>query len=300
MTTTAIRTIGLTQRFGDTTAVDGVDLEIGSGEVVALLGPNGAGKTTTLDILLGLALPDDGSAEVFGLTPRAAVRAGRIGAVLQSGGLLADLTVSETARIVASAVPAMRTVDGVLDTAGLTELARRPVGKCSGGEQQRLRFALALIADPDLLVLDEPTAAMDVASRRAFWAAMRADTDAGRTVVFATHHLEEADEYADRVVVMARGRIVADGPTEQIRSRVTGRTVSVTFRESDPDLDRDTLASLPGVHSVEVRGRRVLLHSHDSDALARRLLDSTTAYDIEITSAALEDAFVSLTEEVVR
>ena len=173
-------------------AVDGVDLRIEPGEVVAFLGPNGAGKTTTLDMVLGLTEPTTGTARVFGHRPREAVIAGHVSAVLQTGGLLRDLTVRETVRMIASTYAASTPVDEVIDRAGLRALADRRVSKCSGGEQQRLRFALALLPDPRLLVLDEPTAGMDVTARRDFWDTMHADASAGRTVVFATHYLEEA------------------------------------------------------------------------------------------------------------
>ena len=210
-------------------AVDGVDLRIEPGEVVAFLGPNGAGKTTTLDMVLGLTEPTTGTARVFGRRPREAVIAGHVSAVLQTGGLLRDLTVRETVRMIASTYAASTPVDEVIDRAGLRSLADRRVSKCSGGEQQRLRFALALLPDPRLLVLDEPTAGMDVTARRDFWDTMHADASAGRTVVFATHYLEEADAFADRIVLIAGGRIVADGTTAEIRSRASGRTVSATL-----------------------------------------------------------------------
>src|SRR5690625_1811154 len=158
---------------GPIVAVDGVDLSIGHGEIVAFLGPNGAGKTTTLDMILGLVEPDSGTARVMGTKPRAAVQAGRVSALLQTGGLLRDLTVAETVRYIASTFPDHRPIAEVLERAGLNELAGRKVSKSSGGEQQRLRFALALVPDPDLLILDEPTAGMVVSARRQFWDTMR-------------------------------------------------------------------------------------------------------------------------------
>src|SRR5690606_34687861 len=214
-------------------AVDGVDLSIAPGEVVAFLGPNGAGKTTTLDMLLGLATPTSGEVRVFGQPPRQAVAAGRVSAVLQTGGLLRDLTVAETVRMIASTYRHHAPVGEVLERAGLTPLSRRRVAKLSGGEQQRLRFALALLPDPDLVVLDEPTAGMDVSARREFWDTMHADALAGRTVVFATHYLEEAEAFARRTVMIAGGRIVADGPTAEVRARASGRTVSADLPD-DP------------------------------------------------------------------
>jgi ABC-2 type transport system ATP-binding protein len=276
-------------------AVDGIDLAIGQGEVLALLGPNGAGKTTLLDIVLGLSVPTAGEALVFGLDPRTAVRAGRVSAVLQTGGLLADFTVRETVQAIASLYPAAdpTAVDDVMRRAGIAGFGRRRVSKCSGGQQQRLRFALALLPDPDLIILDEPTAGMDVASRREFWDTMRSDAEAGRTIVFATHYLDEADAFADRAILMSCGRIVADGPTSQIRATAAGRVVSAEF-PGGAEQRLDSLRNLPGVRSVELRGDRAYLRAADSDDLARRLLDAD-ARNLEIASANLEDAFVSLT-----
>ena len=174
--------------------------------------------------------------------------AGRISAVLQSGGLLRDLSVRETVQMVASVFEDPRPIDEVLARAGLTQLAARKVAKCSGGEQQRLRFALALLPDPDLLVLDEPTAGMDVGARRDFWDTMHADADAGRTVVFATHYLEEAETFAERIVLMARGRVVADGSTAEIRARASGRTVTADIPDRGADDLVARLRSMAGRH----------------------------------------------------
>ncbi len=295
----AIQVRGLVKTFrgraGTVRAVRGIDLAIGSGEVVALLGPNGAGKTTTLDVLLGLTSPTSGCAEVFGHPPRLAVRAGRISAVLQTGGLLRDLTVRETVRMVASCFEQTRPVEEVIARAGLTAVASRMVAKCSGGEQQRLRFALALLPDPDLLILDEPTAGMDVSARRDFWGAMHVDADAGRTVLFATHYLEEADSFARRIVLMADGRVVADGSTAEIRAKATGRTVSAELPAHGGAEAVDRLRKLPGVADVEIQGRRVRVHSGDSDVVARALLVEHGATDLEVVSGSLESAFVALT-----
>ena len=272
-------------------AVRGIDLDIAPGEVVAMLGPNGAGKTTTLDMVLGLTEPTSGTVEVFGLHPRRAVDAGRISAVLQTGGLLRDLTVEETVRVVASTFDSPQPVAEVMERAGITQLARRRVSKCSGGEQQRLRFALALLPDPDLLVLDEPTAGMDVAARRDFWAAMHAEAAQGRTVVFATHYLEEASSFAERIVLVSEGVVVADDSTEAIRAQATGRVVAADL-SSEYD---EALRALPGVRSLERHGQRVIVRAADSDALARHLLTRTSATDLEITAGSLDDAFIALT-----
>jgi ABC-2 type transport system ATP-binding protein len=290
----AIELTGVVKRFGDVTAVAGLDLRVRPGEIVAFLGPNGAGKTSTIDILLGLSRPTAGSVEVFGLDPATAVAQGRIAAVMQTGGLLKDLTVKETVRLTASLFRDARPVDEVLERAGITGIADRRVAKCSGGEQQRLRFAMALLPEPDLLVLDEPTTGMDVEARRAFWTAIRQDAAAGRTVLFATHYLDEADAYADRIVMVRQGEIVADGTAAEVRAMASGRTVRATLPGAGRQA-RDELAARPGVTSVELRGDTVLVRCADSDAVLRYLLEHTPAHDLEVTSHNLEDAFVALT-----
>jgi ABC-2 type transport system ATP-binding protein len=213
---------------------------------------------------------------------------------MQTGGLLKDLTVRETVEYTASLFANTRPVDDVLERAGIAGIAGRRVAKCSGGEQQRLRFAMALLSDPALLLLDEPTTGMDVEGRRAFWSAIRSDAESGRTVLFATHYLEEADQYADRIVLISHGRIVADGTGSQIRALASGRTVRVTLPGAD-DRVTDAIASLGGVDRVEVRGETVLVHAKDSDTVARYLLTRTDARDLEITAKGLEEAFLSLT-----
>src|SRR6478735_3441378 len=239
--TPAIKLTGLTRSFGPVQAVRGIDLQIEPGEIVAFLGPNGAGKTTTIDLVLGLSAPTTGSVQLLGLPPRQAIARGLVSAVMQTGGLLKDLSVRETVTYTASLFADTAPVDEVLRTAGIDTIADRRVGKCSGGEQQRLRFAMALLSDPALLLLDEPTTGMDVEGRRAFWGAIRADAAKGRTVLFATHYLEEADEYADRIVLMSRGRIVADGTPAEIKNLVSGRVVRATL----PGADAVALAALP-------------------------------------------------------
>ena len=287
----AIDLRGVHKSFGSVHAVRGVVLAIGSGEVMAFLGPNGAGKTSTIDMILGLSRPDAGEVEVYGMAPRQAVRKGLVSAVMQTGGLLKDLTVAETAQYTASLFAVSRPVGEVLERAGITAIAGRRVGRCSGGEQQRLRFAMALIPDPELLILDEPTQGMDVEGRRGFWKAIRDDAALGRTIVFATHYLEEADAYADRIVLISKGQIVADGTAAGVKGLASGRTIRATL----PGADEAALRAIPGVDGVEVRGDTVLIHSGDTDAVARRLLTQTPARDLEITARGLEEAFLALT-----
>lgn len=289
--TAAVRLDGVTRDFGSVHAVRGIDLEIQPGEMVAFLGPNGAGKTTTIDMVLGLTRPSSGTVEVFGMEPRKAIARGLVAAVMQSGGLLKDLTVRETVRYTASLFADTKPADEVLATAGITAIADRKVAKCSGGEQQRLRFAMALLSDPALLLLDEPTTGMDVEGRRSFWSAIREDARQGRSVLFATHYLEEADQYADRIVLISNGLVVADGTGSEIKALATGRVVRANLR----DPDTSALSALGGVDSVEVRGEQVYVHAKDSDAVARYLLNETDARDLEIVARGLEDAFLSLT-----
>ena len=289
--TPVIQLDGLRKRFGAVTAVDGVDLTIRPGEVVALLGPNGAGKTTTVDLALGLSHPDSGTAALFGGDPRDAIVSGRVGAMLQGGALLPDLSVKEAVALVAAAHRSPMPVEEALRRARCSEIAGRRVGKLSGGQLQRARFAVAVVSDPDLLILDEPTAAMDVEARHTFWESMREFTDAGRTVVFATHYLDEADTFADRIVIMHHGRVVADGTPTEIKAIVASRTIRL--RGVD---DVDALRALPAVSGLEARAGSVTLVTDDSDTTLRALLPAfPAAHDIEVVASTMDDAFLALT-----
>ena len=290
-----VRLTDLTKSYGDVKAVRGVNISIRPGETLALLGPNGAGKSTTIDMVLGLTRPDSGTVTLFGSSPADAVQAGVVGGMLQTGSLLGYLSVRELVVMVASLYPHPLDVSEVLRLTGTTEFADRPTTKLSGGQTQRVRMAIALVADPDLLVLDEPTAALDVEGRRDFWTSMRAVAARGKTVVFAAHYLEEADAYADRIVLMARGRVVADGPPTEIKARVGGRTIRATL----PGVDQSALASLPGVTKADQRGDALVLTCPDSpssDSALRALLALyPQASDIEVRGAGLEEAFLDLT-----
>jgi ABC-2 type transport system ATP-binding protein len=287
---------GLVKSFngpdGPIRAVRGIDVRITTGETVALLGPNGAGKSTTIDMLLGLLAPDEGTVSVFGSDPADAVARGAVGGMLQTGQLIRDLTVRELVAMMASLYPAPLDVEETLELAGVSEIAAQRTNKLSGGQTQRVRLAVALVSDAELLVLDEPTVALDVEGRQAFWTTMRAYAARGKTIVFATHYLEEADAYADRAVLMAHGVIVADGPTTEIRAMVGTRMIRATL----PTVDVEQLTALPGVNSAERRGEAVVMHCADSDATIRALLAAhPDARDIEINAAGLEQAFLALT-----
>jgi len=291
-TSAAIEARELSKRYGSIEAVRGIDLDVATGETVALLGPNGAGKSTTIDMILGLLRPDGGAVSVFGGAPEEAIAAGLVGAMLQSGGLIRDLSVRELIGMVASLYPKALDVDEALMLTGLQETASQRTQKLSGGQTQRVRFAVALVSNPQLLILDEPTVAMDVEGRRSFWETMRELAARGKTILFATHYLEEADDYADRAVLMAAGRIVADGPPTRIKAMVGVRTIRATL----PEAELVDLGGLPGVSAADRHGEAIVLSCADSDAAIRALLERfPQATDIEIAAAGLEEAFLELT-----
>ena len=283
---------GLTKRFGALRAVDALSLDIRRGETVALLGPNGAGKTTTVSMLMGLLAPDGGAVSVLGMSPAAAIQSGRIGAMLQDGSLMPGVRVGELLDYALSLAATPLARERLIETAGLAGLDRRRVDRLSGGQTQRVRFALAIAGQPDVLVLDEPTAAMDVEARHEFWASMRQYTAAGRTVLFATHYLEEAEAFASRVVIISHGRIVADGTVAQLKHGAGTHTVR--FRGGD-SARPSTLDTLPGVYAVERQGEYVTLKTSDADATVRGLAVGDLAWrDLEVRSANLDDVFLSL------
>jgi ABC-2 type transport system ATP-binding protein len=289
---TGIRLSRLAKSYGRVRAVRSVDVMIAPGETVAILGPNGAGKSTTIDMVLGLTRPDSGSVSLFGMPPAQAVARGVVGAMLQTGSLLPYLSVRELVTMVASLYPHPLGVQEALALTGLTEVAGRQASRLSGGQTQRVRFAIALVANPDLLLLDEPTAALDVEGRREFWASVRAVAAQGKTVIFATHYLEEADAYADRIILLAQGRIVADGSATEIKARVSGRTVRATL----PEADTARLAALPGVASADRRGDSVTLACSDAETALRALLaEFPSVRDIEVRGSGIEEAFLALT-----
>jgi ABC-2 type transport system ATP-binding protein len=286
---------GVTRRYGHVTAVDGLWLQIQRGQTVALLGPNGAGKTTTVELLLGLASPDAGVIGLFGGPPADAVAAGRVGAMLQDAGLPQGARVAELIGLVRSLYPDPLPLQDTLRLTDLEQLAQRQVQRLSGGQRQRVRLALALAGNPELLILDEPTAALDVDARRTFWEQVRGYVSAGRTVLFATHRLEEADAVADRVVVIAGGRLLADGTPDQVKAQAAGRsTISVVA----DGLSRDLLENLPAVQTVRQDRGRVTLSTSDPDATIRALLQQAPhVQGLEVTRAGMEEAFLHLTHQ---
>jgi len=288
----AVRFADVTRRFGDVTAIDGIDLDIRPGETVALLGPNGAGKSTAISMMLGLLRPTSGTVTTLALHPADAVASGRIGSMLQTSGLPINVHVGELVDFARRLYPHPLPKAAIVERAGLAGLLDRTTDGLSGGEAQRLRFAFAIAGDPDLVFLDEPTVAMDVEMRRAFWADMRRSADEGRTILFATHYLEEADQVADRVVVLDHGRIAADGTSRAIRARVTEK--SVTFDLVDPD--PAVLGDLPGVTGTVIHDGAVRLTTSDADATVRALYAAGLPIrNLEVVGADLEDAFIALT-----
>jgi ABC-2 type transport system ATP-binding protein len=291
----ALRFRSVTRRYGTRVALDRLDLDVHAGETVALLGPNGAGKSTAISLLLGLLQPDGGDVSVLGLPPRRAVAAGLVGAMLQTGsgsGLPPGVRVREALALVRRLYRDPAPLEVLVERAGIAELLHRRTDRLSGGQAQRVRFALAIAGDPDVVFLDEPTSAMDVESRRGFWRMIRDLGDEGRTILFATHHLAEADRVADRVVVLHHGRLVADGPGAALKAAVGDRTVR--FVAAQPDTAR--LAGLCGVTDVEVHGETVTLTCADADAALRALVASGLDFEaLEVTGAGLEEAFVALT-----
>ncbi|MFE3855574.1 ABC transporter ATP-binding protein [Streptomyces griseorubiginosus] len=295
MTTTApvVAFDQVSKAYGDVRAVDGLSLTLRPGETVALLGPNGAGKSTTLDLLLGLKQPDGGSVRLFGTTPREAIVAGRVGAMLQSGGLMDEVTVRELVRLACALHPKPYKPNDVLARAGISQIADRKVNKLSGGQAQRVRFALATAGDSDLIVLDEPTTGMDVTTRQAFWATMREQADQGRTVLFATHYLEEADAIADRVLVLHRGRLLADGTAAEIKAKAGARRVSFDLEGT---IDEAPLRQLPFLTGIDISGHTVRIQSTDADATVHALYGlGVYPRNLEVAGLGLEQAFVAIT-----
>ncbi|MGH8144948.1 MAG: ATP-binding cassette domain-containing protein [Rhodanobacteraceae bacterium] len=283
----------VTRRFGNVVALDGIDLEVRRGELLALLGPNGAGKTTAISIMLGLVPPTSGQAELFGQAPRNVAARRRTGAMLQGAQLGGHARASEMVALYSGYYPNPLPLTETLQLAGLAETAARPIAKLSGGQQQRLRFALAVCGNPELLFLDEPTAGMDVDARQTLWAGVRGLKRQGRSIVLTTHYLEEADALADRIVVIRHARVVADGSPADIKRTVARRRIRCVTRLNDGQI-----VNLPGVTRMERTGEHVEIISAQPEAVLREMfrLDADIR-DLEVKGACLEEAFLSLTRD---
>lgn len=303
--TPAISLRAVTKSYGASTALDRLDLEIERGRTVALLGPNGAGKSTTVGLLMGLTSPDAGQVRVTGRTARDAVVAGRIAAMLQDCGLMPGVTVGELIELGRRCYPRPLATGRALELAGLSGLERRRVDRLSGGQAQRVKFALVAVADPEVMLLDEPTRALDVQGRREFWTAMRGYAATGRTVVFATHYLDEVEENADRVVMMRRGRIVADGSPAEIRAEAGGAAVRFRAEGSAAVTEEQIRRGLPGVGAVSIENGWIEIRTSDSDAMVRALARGgpgdagplPTWRDLSVLPPSLDDSFLRLTGE---
>ncbi|MGH8127821.1 MAG: ATP-binding cassette domain-containing protein [Gammaproteobacteria bacterium] len=290
---TIAKLANITKRYGSVTAVDALNLDIRQGEILALLGPNGAGKTTSVNLLLGLAQPTAGRAELFGHPPREIAVRRRIGAMLQDAQLDSHARVREVLALHAGYYPTPMSVREALELAGIEAWSERPVTKLSGGQKQRLMFALALCGNPELLFLDEPTAGLDIEARRTLWSTLRTLAEDGRTIVLTTHYLEEADALADRIVVVNRGRVVAEGSPEEIKSTVAQRRIRCVTRLAPTQVEE-----LSGVTTVKRDGTRLEITAAQPEAVVFELLkQDPTLHDLEVTGARLEDAFLALTED---
>jgi ABC-2 type transport system ATP-binding protein len=281
----------VTKRYGPVTALDGVDVELRAGETLALLGPNGAGKTTAIRALLGIVAPDEGTATLFGRSPRAAKNRVRIGAMLQVAGVPATLTVAEHVRLFATYYPHPLPLAETLEIAGLRGLEKRLYGELSGGQKQRVAFALAICGDPDALILDEPTSALDVEARLGLWSQIRAYVARGRSVLLTTHDLAEADALAGRIVVLLGGRVVAEGTATEIKARAGGATIRCTT-----GLEDTQLRAVAGVDATSRVDGVVRLTTRVPDAVVRALYVSDPAFTLlDVAQTPLEEAFLSLT-----
>jgi len=279
------------KRFGKIAALDGLNLAVNRGELLALLGPNGAGKSTAISILLGLQRPDRGSASLFGEDPQNVEARQRIGIMMQEVNLPSVMRPRELIRQVSNYYPNPYDMPTVLEKLSLQKLADRPYGKLSGGQKRQVQFALAICGRPELLFLDEPTVGLDLQAREALWQVLRDLVHEGCSIVLTTHYLEEAEALANRVAVMAHGKVVADGSVDEIRAHVSRKNVS--FRSS---LARQTLEAWPEVLQWSEQSGRQQVATRDAEALLRRLLAAdATLSDIEVRRAGLAEAFAEIT-----
>ena len=288
-----VELVGAHKSFGETEAVRGVDLAIEPGRLVAILGPNGAGKTTVISLMLGLRKPTAGRALLFGIDPADRRARSRVGVMLQESGVPNTLKVKELMGLFASYYPHSLPLSRTLALSDLADKADSSVGQLSGGQKQRLYFALAICGDPEVIFLDEPTVGMDVQYRRLFLDSIRQFATAGKTIILTTHYLDEADELAERIVVIGHGKVIADGTPREIKSRVAGKKMSFT---SD-GMSASNFDGLP-VSNLDIRDGRVKVLSNAPEDVLRELFRrGLTIADLEVTGADLEEAFISITRE---
>lgn len=281
------------KRYGNVVALDGIDLSIHRGEVLALLGPNGAGKSTSIGLLLGLIRADSGTASLFGRDPQDIQARRRIGVMLQSASLPPTLKLRELLTVTASYYPEPRGIAECAALAGITDLMGRKYADLSGGQQRRAQFAMALVGRPEILFLDEPTVGMDIASRQSLWSSIRTLVAGGCAVVLTTHYLEEAEALADRVCVVARGKVISEGSVDALRAHVAVRRVRCITRT-----DIATVSAWPGVTSVELQHGRLSLATADAESIVRRLLAADDGLsELEVQRAGLAEAFAEITRE---
>ena len=284
---------GVTKRYGDVCALNNVNLDIHAGELLALLGPNGAGKTTAIKLLLGLAKPTSGTARVFGGDPLNPETRLRIGSMLQIAKVPETLRVREHLDLFASYYLRPLSMKDALALGDLSDIKDRKFGDLSGGQKQRVLFALALCGDPDIIFLDEPTVGMDIEARRLLWQEIRNLVARGKTILLTTHYLQEADELADRVVVINKGNVIAEGTPSEIKAKTAGRRIRCVTR-----LESGTIRMLPGVLDVRQDREAVEIQANDAESAVREMLNLDHQLSgLEVTSAGLEDAFLALTRE---
>ena len=283
----------VSKHYGEVKAVNELSLEIPQGQTIAFLGPNGAGKSTSIDMLLGLKKPTQGTVRVLGKSPRQAVTDGDVGAMLQSGGLMTEVTVREFLTLITKLHPRPIPVEDLLKRANVADIADRKVDKLSGGQSQRVRFAVSIAGDNRLIVLDEPTTGMDVENRQIFWTAMKAEAARGKTILFATHYLEEADQIADQVIVINKGRLLVQGTAATIKSQAGFQHISFRLE----GVSQEFLLGLPGVKSIDVSNGLVRIQTSASDDTLYAVLDAGhRPTQIEVGALGLEQAFIAITE----
>jgi ABC-2 type transport system ATP-binding protein len=284
---------GVTKRFGHIVALGGLDLKLRRGELFAILGPNGAGKSTAISLLLGLQQPDAGSVLVFGKSPLLVETRRQVGVMMQEVALVPELRVREHLDLVASYYPVPLTPDEVMEMTHTASLRDRPYGKLSGGQKRQVQFALAICGRPKLLFLDEPTVGLDVRARQMMWDTLRQLVGDGSSIVLTTHYLEEAEALADRVAVLAKGRMIASGTVSEMRALVVRTRISCATA-----LAVEQVGAWPGVGSVSRERQRLHITAFNAEAVVRRLLAADEdLQELEVRRAGLADVFTELTQE---